>query len=197
MIAVDFDGTIAATGVVKQQWLQANHGVAIAPWQCSRSGVLGAGIPETVYDEMLSVVCDAEHTLQAPPCPGSVEGIRKLVSVDTLCVLTDRGPRNAWIQGCTAWLKTHGVLECFSLFLSTEDGVSKGELCSRVDACAMIDDDVTNHLTLDLATVTGILYWPQPVSAPQTPCGVIVVSEWQEIVAKCVEIRRRTRTVGQ
>lgn len=204
LIAIDFDGTIANTGVAKQTWLAENLGMKVEVPQCSRGGLVDSGpLEHKTYNEMLFEVCDREHTLAADQCSGAIEGVKGLAELGDLCVVSDRGRFERWGEWARQWLEARGILKlfgtCCDWLLSTEfyidpDGVkhgyerSKDEICSDNEIAILIDDDVKNVTFHEAKHTRGLLYRSQDHAGAQPGDEVHVARSWDDIVAICRQL---------
>jgi hypothetical protein len=142
IVAIDYDGTLADTNGVKAAWIERHLGKRVAPWRCNRSDcvpIIGADN----YARMGNAVYGRECTLRTPEVPGALEAVRLLARRAELFVVTARGPERMGFA--REWLENSGVIRCFTGMLSSK-GTSKSQVCSTLNADALVDDDV-RHLS--------------------------------------------------
>ncbi len=178
IVAIDFDGTLADTNGVKAAWIERHLGKRVAPWKCNRSDCVPI-IGTENYARMGAAVYGRECTLRTPEVPGALEAVRLLARRAELFVVTARGPERMGFA--REWLENSNVLGCFTGMLSSK-GTSKSQVCSTLNADALVDDDVRHlrdageHPFLKL----HLQYGREEQSQPDSP--IIFCQSWDEVL---------------
>ena len=189
LIGIDFDGTLADTGVFKREWAREHFGLHLSLDMCNRSEMLAGGLPQTDYNQMLLEACDRQHTMAAQPCPGAIDGVRQLAELAELCLVTDRGEFEDWLRWCELWIEENGLRPLLSRVFSTQFSLPSGAqtskriICSENSLAALIDDDPEN--LKELKDTAGILYSRDGGEVTSQQPGVFLARDWPEIVSVC------------
>ena len=137
IVAIDFDGTIADINSRKAEWIRENLGINLPSWKCNYTDCLPL-IGKNHYAAMAELVYNRENTMNTPQVPGAREALQILAEKARLFVVTARTPERA--EFAREWLEQHAMLEWFEQIHSSK-GASKFEVCERICASVLIDDD--------------------------------------------------------
>ena len=179
IVAIDYDGTIADTNLVKVEWVKAHLGLDLSRWQCSRTSCVPLiGIAD--YERMIAVVYERDSTLQAQPLPGALEAIRALAASVQVHIVTARPPRR--IEFAREWLSLHGILPHIA-GIESSVGSSKGLICAQIGAQALVEDDERHLLRADVSGLRRILlHYGRPARAESIP-GIDFCTIWSQVLA--------------
>lgn len=183
--AIDYDGTIADTNLVKSKWIRRRTGRRVPPWKCSRTACVPI-IGLDAYEEMANYVYERESSLAAEPVPGALEAIGTLARWGEVHLVSARPRRR--IEFAREWLLRHGVAESISRYHTSAEGTDKLTLCTRIGARWLIDDDV-RHLRAAASQDGGAapeigLIWLQAGRAdiPENLDGIRACPDWERIL---------------
>jgi len=137
IVVLDYDGVIADTNQLKSEWIATTLGVNVPPSRCDRTQCV-PGIGLSNYEKMSEYVYDRKASLLAKPVPGSIRGIAQLSQQSRLFIVTARTKER--IKWAEEWLSQNGMADKFDDIISS-NGRAKGDLVSRLEASAMVDDD--------------------------------------------------------
>src|SRR5690606_26023997 len=76
-VTIDFDGTIAATNVIKSHWFLANLGLRIPAYLCDRTSCLPL-VGDAAYSSVSAYLRRTSVIRSLPPVPGSLKALRHL-----------------------------------------------------------------------------------------------------------------------
>jgi hypothetical protein len=186
-IAIDFDGTIADTNVVKAGWIRKNLGLDLAPWDCSRSRCVPI-IGLEKYERMAEFVYGEEGTRIAGPVPGALDGLRSLARRAGLFVVTRR--TGSHLVTARQWLGDHAVDQLFVDVLPSA-GRTKSEVCLHHEIEVLLDDDLRHAGTAGGEAFRVVLLARGPACALES--GAIFVKSWPEFVDWTALVRGRQR----
>ncbi|MBT3379992.1 MAG: hypothetical protein HN742_12205 [Lentisphaerae bacterium] len=181
VIAIDYDGTIADTSHEKVKWIEANLGVSVSPWECSRTECVPI-IGLEAYERMGNAVYEQASTLQADEISGALGTLRLLSKRAALHVVTARTEER--IPYAREWLANQGALDCFA-GIHSSSGSSKAVVCSAIGADVLIDDDIRHLCRIDIGGLTRILLQHGREAEPGCGVGITFCSSWQQVFA-CV-----------
>jgi len=176
-IAIDFDGTIADTNVIKAEWIKNHLGFQVPPRKCDRTNCVPI-IGSSNYETMATFVCGKEGTNSAEPFPGAIQGIKTLALGFVLYVFTNR--KAAQLAFAQKWLTTHSIREFFEAVISSADS-EKSNLCRKYDGSILIDDDLRNLSCCKNGKIRIVLFKPGPEDA-KFPAAVLRVKTWPEFL---------------
>ena len=183
-IGLDYDGTIADTGLAKADWIREHLGIEVPPWRTDRTmcvPIIGA----ENYERLSRVVYAPEASMRADEVPGASLAIRALSKEYRLFIVTARDAQQmTWAR---EWLANRGLDACMAGFLSSAqraaDGsrLSKAQLCrdNRIDV--LIDDDERHLRDSSLAGLRRILLkngCDQPLDLAD---GIELASSWDQV----------------
>jgi hypothetical protein len=179
IVAIDYDGTIADTNLEKVRWVKTHLGKDLSPWQCSRTNCVPLiGLAD--YERMIAVVYERDSTLQAQPVPGALDAIRTLAASGQVYIVTARPPRR--IDFAREWLSRQGMLP-YITGIESSVGSSKGAICQRLGAQALIEDDERHLQHDDIAGPRRILlHYGRPEGAESIP-GIEFCTTWPQVLA--------------
>ena len=184
-IGLDYDGTIADTGIAKTAWIREHLGLEIPPWSTDRTmcvPIIGA----ENYEHMGRVVYAPDASMLADEVPGAAAAIRSMAARHRLYIVTARNADQvAWAR---AWLAGRGLDECIDGYLSSAaraaDGsrTTKAQLCHDYQIDILIDDDERHLRDSSLAGLRRILLkngcdQPLPLSD-----GIELASSWRDAI---------------
>jgi len=183
IVAIDYDGTVADTNLEKVKWIKAHRGEDLSRWECSRTRCVPLiGIND--YERMIAVVYERDSTLRAQPVPGALDAIRALAASDQVYIVTARPQRR--IAFAREWLSAHGILLHIA-GIETSVGSSKGEICRRIGAEALVDDDERHLQHEDIVGVRRILlHHGCPPGALSIP-GVSFCTTWSQVMERLAQ----------
>jgi hypothetical protein len=176
-IAIDFDGTIADTNVIKVDWIKKHLGLQVPPWKCDRTSCVPI-IGSANYEMMAKFVYGDEGTSTAKPNLGAIQAIKTLTSSFVLYVFTDR--RAAHLAFAEKWLMAHSIREFFEAVISSAN-VEKSNLCLDYGIGVLFDDDLSHLVCCENKNIRAILFKPGPEEI-NLPDGVFRVKRWSEFV---------------
>jgi len=142
VVAIDFDGTLANTGLIKSKYLLERHGVVVKPEGCNRTKYLPL-IGLAAYEEMAELIYGRDSTLQTPVVDGAAVAIQELSQYAQLHVVTARNESRAGVV--REWLSLIGIENCIYRVGCLSKGESKADVCCSIGAEVLIDDDI-RHL---------------------------------------------------
>lgn len=176
-VAVDFDGVIADTGVMKQAWIRREKGVELCSSKCDRSSLLEI-LSHEEYAKMQRSVGYAD-TLDAPPVTGAVDGLARLAKNCHVYILTSREPTK--IRWAEAWLnrymlgdKVQEIVCCY--------GQEKGRIARSLNCSLLIDND-QRHFEKPLNDVRFVLFGSTSVINWIERDDVTVANSWAQLVS--------------
>jgi phosphoglycolate phosphatase-like HAD superfamily hydrolase len=178
-LATDFDGTIADTNRAKSGWILNNLGMVVEPWQCDRTScvpIIGA----EAYEEMSAYVYERTSTLGTAEVPGASAALLQLSARAELHVVTARPPRR--MEFAREWFHQNGILHLIKEFHSSKD-TSKEEICQKIGASVLIDDDLRHLHGVRLAGLRRILLQDGSSDSTRSAGEVMIYRSWPEVVA--------------
>lgn len=140
-IAVDFDGTIAHTNLLKREYGYSCYGIYLPLYMYDRTA-FSARFSEAMYDKITAHIYKDPVTYATPALPGAIQGIKALAQHHELILITAAPPHR--LAPKEKWLDARGILSCFTATFASGEG-SKGNLCKSEGCDALIEDDV-RHL---------------------------------------------------
>ncbi len=178
-IAIDFDGVIAYTNLIKKEYAKEHFNIDIPAYLCDKTSFSGIYDPKK-YSQMISNLYTKEVTAKTPPVPGAINGIKKLSGKYNLALITNRTiDRMKWAAD---WLQNYEILDCFSSIHSSNNTL-KLELCKKNNYMVLIDDD-TRHFSSNPDNITkclfkyrGYLFYSDHNNEPY-----IICRSWKEIL---------------
>jgi len=179
IVAIDYDGTIADTNAEKVKWIRDNLGRDIDGWVCNRTECVPL-VGEGEYNRMGDFVYERESSLQAPEVPGATAALRELAVQHELHVLSARTPER--LAFSREWLEQRGVLSLFAA-IHTSRGTTKSDVCRRIGAGALIDDDARHLAKVDVPGLERVLLQAGRVDPPARGKGVAFFNGWGQVVA--------------
>lgn len=179
IFAIDFDGTIVDTNLMKSAWIAENLGRKVPPWNCNRTDCVPI-IGLASYEKMANDVFDREGTLGTPPVPGAVPAIRALSRLAELIVVTVRSGER--LEFATEWLQMHRVLDLFKAVRSSKES-SKEQVCAEYAAVALIDDDVRHLREAQNTGLQRILLQHGRKEEKPDETGILFCNSWEKVVA--------------
>ncbi len=179
ILAIDYDGTIADSNAEKVKWIRDNLNWEIPVWLCNKTECVPR-IGETVYEAMGNDVYERERTLQAPAVPGVLAALRTLAMTNELHVVTARPSRR--IAFAEEWLTERGIVHLFRGIHSAHE-TAKTDICRRIGAHILIDDDERHLTSTDLPGLSRMLLQCGRNDTPQVPEGVLFLKGWPDVVA--------------
>lgn len=185
-IAIDFDGTIADTNLVKARWIKENLGLDVPAASCDRTSCVPI-IGTANYESMAQSVYGDSVTAITPPVPRAVKAIQLLARRATLLVVTNRCEAN--VRYAERWLAQQGVSRCIDAVISAA-GTTKDRICvdSRLDI--LLDDDIRHRPSAANAHIAFVLF--DLHKNRLAPPNVDRVHTWDEFV-DLVDRRARSR----
>ena len=177
-IAVDYDGTIADTNLVKSEWLKRNIDIDIPPWRCDRT-LCAAIIGEEKYNEMAGYVYGQELSLSALEVDGAKEGIKKLKELGSVFVLTARDVEA--LQWAKIWLEENGVSNNVEQVI-TSLGQPKLKLCQQYGINILIDDDQRHICEEEAGGILRILLKNGMDGTLDIPEYITICKNWGEVL---------------
>ncbi len=178
-IAVDYDGTIADTNLVKSEWLKRNMDIDIPPWRCDRT-LCEAIIGKEKYNEMAKYVYGRELSLGAPEVHGAREGLKQLKELGSVFVLTARDVEA--LQWAEMWLTENGVNDNVDEII-TSLGQPKLKLCQHYGINVLIDDDQRYIFKEEPSDIRRIFLKNGMDETLETPEYVTICRNWGEVLA--------------
>lgn len=151
--AIDYDGTIADTNGGKAAWIKANLGKDIDPWNCDRTNCVPI-IGDANYRILGDWVYEYDSTLASAEVPGASSALRALAAAGDVYVISARPLRR--LDFAREWLYRKGLLAYIRELYSSQD-TSKADLCERVAAEVLIDDDARHLKHVELPGLRRIL----------------------------------------
>lgn len=178
IVAIDYDGTIADTNRQKMIWIHANLGIEVEPWQCNRTDCVPL-IGREAYERMGMDIYERECSLRAPEVPGALDALCRLSAGASLHVVTARPPRI--MAFAREWLQKRGIDGCVEDVVSSE-GTSKSEICARIGARFLIDDDVRHLQDAEPVGLVRLLMQEGREKPPASVPGILFCGGWGEVV---------------
>ena len=178
-IAVDYDGTIADTNLVKSEWLKRNMGIDVPPWRCDRT-LCEAIIGKEKYDEMAKYVYGRELSLGASEVRGAREALKQLKELGSIFVLTARNIET--LQWAEMWLAENGVNDNVDEVISSL-GQPKLKLCQQYGIKVLIDDDQRHIFEEEPSDIRKILLKNGMDGILEIPEYVTICRNWGEVLA--------------
>jgi 5'(3')-deoxyribonucleotidase len=143
------------------------------------------GEPYEVTMEKLKKFIDTEAFQNLEPLDGAVEAIKKVASKYDIIVITSR--QDFYFEITHKWLEQH-FPQTFKSVHFTEYGaadvkISKSDLCLKLGARYLIDDNLEFTLQAAAAGIKVLLFGDYPWNqANELPGGVIRVKDWNEVL---------------
>ncbi len=141
LIALDYDGVIADTNLVKSNWILDNIGINVSPSKCDRSSCAGI-IGLENYEQMSNYVYEREASLSAKPVANAIESIKQLSMYYEFIIITAR--TNTRVKWAIEWLEKNKIVNIFRDIVSSH-GESKVKIAKLIGARILVDDDI-RHL---------------------------------------------------
>ncbi len=176
-IAVDYDGTIADTNLVKSKWLKRNMNIDIPAWRCDRT-LCETIIGREKYNEMAKDVYGRELSLGASEVRGAREGLKQLKELGSVFVLTARDPE--MLQWAEIWLAEHGVRDDVEQVIANL-GQPKLKLCQEYQINVLIDDDQRHVFEAEPGDIRRILLKNGMDGTLDVPEYVTLCRDWGEV----------------
>lgn len=166
VIAIDFDGVLANTAVVKRAWLLRETGLDVALGKMDRSSLVREIGYET-YRAMQKAV-GFEDTLSAEPMEFMPELLGILAESWSVQVVTARPlGKLKWVS---EWL-ARNRLDAFISTVVSSQGRKKVDVASELGALYMIDDDL-RHFATDRGVVFILFGCVEPPPGlPEVRCA--------------------------
>jgi 5'(3')-deoxyribonucleotidase len=175
VLALDFDGVIVGTNLVKSRWLAEHRGLQVAPWRADRTNCVPL-IGEDSYRELNRAVYTREMCRAAPPVPGVRRALPRLAARHRLYVVTAR--RDHLVDWTGQWLESHGLAGCIRRVIAA-GGRPKAEILAEIQADALLEDDVRHLEPLRGSRVAGFHYAPNLRVPHRRRDGVTQVRTWK------------------
>lgn len=186
-IAVDFDGTIANTYALQQQFCKVEFGIDL-PLEAS-VGKLREGFLTAAQLQAAKQFVHGPATLDAPLVPGAKEAIAQLAAAGHhIIVLTGRVEAVAKIA--KQYLKKHAIPHEQVLFVSDEEkltlrdgtALTKATVLTRLQCNVMIDDQLKS--VSDVAGKVLVILLSQPWNRHERIApGMVRAKDWHSIAA--------------
>ena len=152
-IALDFDGVLANTNLLKKQFAENNFGFSVPVYYCDKSSFTRL-FGERNYRIMVSELYTKKMTLITPPTPGALQTIKLLSKDHELILISDRpASRLDWAK---EWLLYKNILNFFRYIISSNK-TQKYILCQSYKCNMLIDDDV-RHLKIGNFGFSRVLF---------------------------------------
>jgi len=177
-IAVDYDGTIANTNLVKSEWLKRNMNIDIPPWRCDRT-ICETIIGREKYNEMAKYVYGRELSLGASEVFGASEGLKQLKKIGDVFVLTARDAE--MLQWAEIWLAKHEVRDDVEQVIASL-GQPKLKLCQENGINILIDDDQRHIFEAEPHDIKRILLKNGIDETLAVPEYVSLCRSWSEVI---------------
>lgn len=173
-IALDFDGVIADTGVIKARWIETELAIRIDPGRSDRTSLLKR-LSVAEYRRMQINIGESD-LFATPPVAGSVNAIQELAKRFAIVVVSARSGTR--LTSAERWL------HIYKLFHFVEDVISaytkpKVTLAESMGCSCLIDDDIRHLLVRPRTGIQRLLFCR---ADQRRVSGVDAVSSWPEIV---------------
>ncbi len=194
IIAIDCDDVLISTTpylVDEYNRLYKTH-VTIGGSHDSGSGAWGSEDKKVILGRLTDIQASKEYAV-LQPFDDAISAVRRLAAHHELHLVT---ARDEAITEVTMTMLNDYLHKCFMSVEHVGDGgLSKGEVCKRLHADILIDDNV-KHLTSALEhglTLGGALHfgdypWNRSEASPE---GVVRCDNWDEVEQKVAEIAKR------
>ena len=177
-VAVDYDGTIADTNAEKAQWIKKNlHRDDVPSWLCNYTECMPI-IGRTAYKDMGDFVYERESTLFASEVPGALSTLHGLVEAGHNVFLVTARPDDR-LRYAAEWLFANNAHHLLMDVLSSH-GSTKADVCKRIEAQVLIDDDPRHLKNLQVCGLHGILLQHNRPDIPATAKGNEFCRCWSE-----------------
>ncbi len=186
IVAIDYDGTIADTNRQKVQWIRANLGIEVEPWECNRTDCVPL-IGIEAYERMGRDIYERKCSLDAPEVPGALQAIRGLARTAELHIVTARPPRI--MNYSREWLQEKDVIGCLAGIVSSE-GAAKSDICAALGARVLIDDDIRHLRDVEVEGLVRVYLQEGRESAPGCGPDVVFCRSWAEVLHFIAELAR-------
>lgn len=177
-IGIDFDGTVANTSLLKQQYVLSRYRIKIAAHLCDRTTFLRM-YDKNIYENITSAISLRTCTMVTPPVPGAIAALRKLVNSSDLFLVSARPKKR--LKWAEEWLEARGLRPLFTDIISCSE-TSKNEICLKRSFSALIDDDIRHFETVK-NSFRGFFFKPMTnITSYDLPKGTIRVHSWHEVL---------------
>jgi hypothetical protein len=179
IFGVDFDGTICDTAALKSEYLKANWGFSVNPWEANRTTLtekLGV-LSQSSYDLMLETVCSRECTLSAKPLEGAYRSLKRLSEAGPVYVVTGRS--GVWLSAAVEWMHNGGMDDFVEGYVSSKLCRPKVGICERLNMTHLVEDDPGSFSDMT-GKITGVLLQNGYKGAHTPDNGVKHARNWDE-----------------
>lgn len=183
-IAIDFDGVVADTLILKKNWLK-EKGIEIEDSSLlTKTYFLDKFDP--IFYEQMQVEIGLEDTLSCKPIQGSMQSMFELSNDFEILVITARNEEKLkwarlWLD---RWAKDIAVSNIISSYKCSKLEIAQKEAC-----VALVDND-PRHLALDEnGSVLRILFCPSENLTCMDP-AILIASNWNVLMQQLLGIDR-------
>ncbi|MCI0514443.1 hypothetical protein L0128_14595 [candidate division KSB1 bacterium] len=180
-LALDFDGTIVDTNLIKSVLIQERFGLEIPAWQCDRT-LCEPQIGEAAYREIAGIVYERESTLRTPPLSQALDLIPSLAAEVELYLLTAR-PLQRLVYA-EEWLEQYQIRSYFQQLLSSHlverTWRPKLEICQAQGFDLLLDDDASHVETPEFPRITKVLLKDGCPASLEPPKYARLVCSWED-----------------
>lgn len=177
-IAIDFDGTIANTNLLKQHYALSHFGIQIPSFLCDRTS-FSEKYGFELYEEVASAIYTKTSPLLTPPVPGAIQAIHELAKQHKLILVSSRSEDT--LKWAKEWLYARGIGDLF-LSIHSSNKIPKIDICEFQKCNILIDDDL-RHLKGIGDDYTYILFkHQQPKTLKYLQSNLLFANSWKSIV---------------
>lgn len=177
-VAVDYDGTIADTNLVKSEWLKRNMNIEVDPWRCDRT-TCETIVGREKYNEMAKYVYGRELSLGASEVRGARGGLKQLKKLGSVFLMTARDDK--MLPWAEMWLAEHGLRDDIDKVI-TNSGQPKLKLCHEYEINVLIDDDQRHVFEPEPVDIKRILLKNGMDGNLDVPEYVALCRDWGEVI---------------
>lgn len=187
-IAVDVDDVLAQSAVGLTTFSNAQWGTSLLPSDYDEHWANMWGVDIEEVKRRTQIFYDSGIVRDYPPMEGALDALRMLKQHYNLVILTSRG--SAIRQDTLDWVEKHykdifsdvhlsGIWDDIALH---KYEVTKTDICRRIGAEFLIDDQLKHCISANEAGITSILYgdykWNHMADLPN---GIERVDSWKQI----------------
>ncbi len=177
VVAIDFDGVIANTGQTKARWIQKHLHYRIPVWKTDRTSCVPL-IGLANYEAMGREVYGKKATFATKPVPGVQRALTLLSRHAEIHIITARYAQP--VAFAKSWLSRWNLMRFITLFhAAPKSGLSKEQLCMRISAQFLVDDDLRHFKSIRSRKITPIWFRMGPTTKL---VGVKPARNWKEVL---------------
>jgi hypothetical protein len=177
-IAVDFDGTIANTNLLKRNYALSVFGISMHPYLFNKTAfVKRHGLEK--FNRMSRAIYTEEMTCATPPVAGAIRGLRRLAAGGHKLLMVSARSKPV-LHWASIWLQARGVLHLFKETISSYE-TTKDTICRSL-ACDLLIDDDSHNLEAEETGYRKIMFAPMASEPDLLPAETYFANSWKEVL---------------